>query len=183
VRLPNWRPELPDVEIRRVYLHWTAGDYHTVFPAYHFCVALDAAGEPVVCATNDLRANARELSAGDDPPEYAAHVAGRNSFACGIAVAAMAGATPQHFGAFPLRDDLVDALCRVTALVCARYSIAIAPGSVATHAEAALEDGYFGAGEDERWDIARLKGDARPLVPADALATAEELRARIRRMG
>ncbi len=180
MRLPNWRPELPAVEVRRVYLHWTAGDYRTVFPAYHFCVALDEAGEPIVCATSDLRANARDLSTAGDLP-YAAHVAGRNSYACGLAVAAMAGATPHDFGAFPLRDDLLDALCRVAAVVAAHYAVPVEPGFVATHAEAALEDGYFGAGDDERWDIARLVPDARPLCPDEAGRTGDLLRARILR--
>jgi hypothetical protein len=173
---------LPDAEVRRVYLHWTAGDYRTVFAAYHFCVALDEAGRTIVCATNDLRANARDLSASGDAP-YAAHVAGRNSFACGIAVAAMAGATPHDFGAFPLRDDLIEGLCRVAAVVCARYAIPVTAGQVATHAEAALEDGYFGAGPEQRWDIARLAPEARPLEPADASRTGAVLRAEISRLG
>jgi hypothetical protein len=171
---------LPEVEVRRVYLHWTAGDYRTVFPAYHFCVALDEACEPIVCATHDLRANALDLSAAGDLP-YAAHVAGRNSYACGLAVAAMAGATPHDFGAFPLRDDLLEALCRVAAIVAAHYAIPVEPGFVATHAEAALEDGYFGAGDDERWDIARLAPDPHPLRAEEATLIGDLLRARIRR--
>jgi hypothetical protein len=163
-------------------LHWTAGDYRTVFPAYHFCVALDEQGEPIVCATADLRANARDLrSAGE--VDYAAHVAGRNSFACGIAVAAMEGATPGDFGAFPLRDDLLASLCRVAAAVCRRYAISIERGGVETHAEAAVEDGYFGAGPEQRWDIARLRPEARPLEPGEARRTGDALRDRIRRLG
>lgn len=181
MRLPNWRPSLPEADIRKIFLHWTAGDYRTVFPAYHFCVALDEAGLPIVCATSDLRANARELAGVEEP--YAAHVQGRNSFACGIAIAAMAGATPSDFGPFPLRDDLVGALCLVAARICSRYAIPIGPGSVATHAEAALEDGYYGAGEEQRWDIARLEPEARSLVPEDAIRTGDALRERICRMG
>jgi len=50
-----------------------------------------------------------------------------------------------------------------------------------THAEAALHDGYFGTEPEQRWDIARLKPEPRPLVEQDALDTGEELRARIRR--
>lgn len=165
--------------MRRVYLHWTAGDYWTVFPAYHFCVALDEEGEPIVCSTHDLAANARDVARGEAP--YAAHVAGRNSYACGLAVAAMAEATPHDFGAYPLRDDLIAVLSEVAAAICARYRIPIEPGYVSTHAEAALEDGYFGSGPDERWDIARLAPDARPLRPQEARDVGDVLRAAIRR--
>jgi hypothetical protein len=166
--------------VRRIFLHWTAGDYRSVFPAYHFCVALDEDGLPIVCETADLRANARALSAADEG--YAAHVAGRNSFACGLAVAGMAGAAPHDFGAFPLREDMLDALCTVAAAICARYRIPIRAEFVGTHAEAAVEDGYFGSGDEQRWDIARLAADARPLVPEDAKRVGDALRARISRM-
>jgi hypothetical protein len=93
----------------------------------------------------------------------------------------MAGATPHDFGAFPLRDDLLEALCRVAAIVAAHYAIPVEPGFVATHAEAALEDGYFGAGDDERWDIARLAPDPHPLRAEEATLIGDLLRARIRR--
>jgi hypothetical protein len=181
VHLPNWHPRLPDLDLRTIVLHWTAGDYRTVYPAYHFCVALDDAGEPIVCATRDLALNARDVRTGD--AEYAAHVAGRNSFACGLAVCGMARAAPHDFGPFPLRDDMLDGLCRIAAALCAQYGIAIEPHAVFTHAEAAIADGYFGAGENERWDIARLAPASSPLVAAEAREIGDALRERIRRLG
>jgi hypothetical protein len=177
--LPKWRPELPECDLRRIYLHWTGGDYGTAFAAYHFCVALGSEGVPIVCATHELRANARDLRlapAGD----YAAHTQGRNSFACGLAVAGMRNATPADFGAFPLRDDLVAALCAVAARIAERYAIPLDAAHVMTHAEAALEDGYFGAAPEQRWDIARFSPEPRPLEPADAARAGESLRERIR---
>jgi hypothetical protein len=51
---------------------------------------------------------------------------------------------------------------------------------VLTHAEAAVADGYFGCGPDERWDIARLTPDVVPLVSSDAARAGDALRARIR---
>jgi hypothetical protein len=50
-----------------------------------------------------------------------------------------------------------------------------------SHAEAAVHDGYFGTQPEERWDIARLQPDSRPLVPQDAADVGEELRSRMRR--
>lgn len=172
-------PSFAAGEIRQIYLHWTAGDYASVFPAYHFCVALGADGVPLVVATHDVRANMRDVRAGLVP--YAAHTAGRNSFALGLAICAMAGAEPGDFGRFPLRDDLVDACCEFAAHACVAYGIVIDATTVLTHAEAALADGYFGCEPDERWDIARLVPSATPLEADDARRTGELLRARIRK--
>jgi len=175
MRLPNgWPPG----DLRRLYLHWTAGDYATVFPAYHVCVALDPRGEPVAQWTHDLRANMRDVREPGAP--YAAHTAGRNSFAIGLAICGMRDATPHDFGAFPLLEPMLALGCATAARLCAFYGIAIEPAYVLTHAEAALADGYFGSGDDQRWDIARLSPAAAPLVPGDAARTGDELRARIR---
>ena len=168
---------LEQQELRTVYLHWTAGDYEETYPAYHFCIALRG-GIPAVVATHALEANARDVrQAGSG---YAAHVAGRNSFAIGVAICGMRDATPQDFGPFPLRDDMVELACAHVAKLCAAYGIPVDAEHVRTHAEAAVDDGYFGVGEDERWDVARLRARARPLSPADARAIGDELRTRIR---
>ncbi len=171
-------PSFPPGVIRRIYLHWTGGDYATVYPAYHFCVSLASDGKPAVVATHDIRANMRDVTAGDAP--YAAHTAGRNSYALGVAICGMADAVPGDFGRYPLRDDLIAAGCALAARACAAYALPIDPGAVLTHAEAALADGYFGCGEGERWDIARLAAERRPLDPDDAGRTGDLLRARIR---
>ncbi len=156
-------------------LHWTASDYETVFAAYHFC--LSGAADVVVHATHDLRANMRDVRAGAKA-EYAAHTLGRNSFAAGIAICGMRDATPADFGAFPLTPAQIDALCLVTACLVRTYRIALT--DVRTHAEAALDDGYFGAGgDDERWDIARLAPAARQLAAADARTVGDQLRAHV----
>ncbi len=165
-------------DLRAIYLHWTAGDYRTTYPAYHFCVALGDDGRPTVVATHDARANMRDVRAGDAP--YAAHTAGRNSFALGLAICGMAGAEPADFGDYPLRDDLVRTFCELAAYAARAYGIAIDAEHVMTHAEAALVDGYFGTSDDERWDIARLRPEARPLASDDARRTGDELRARMR---
>jgi hypothetical protein len=138
---------------------------------------LTGATDVRVHATHDLRANMRDLRV-DRAGGYAAHTQGRNSFAAGIAICAMRAATPHDFAAFPLTREQVDALCLVAARIVRHYGIALA--NVRTHAEAALDDGYFGAaGADERWDIARLSASARPLVPAEATAVGERLREQI----
>ena len=163
--------------LRTVYLHWTAGDYVQTYPAYHFCIALRD-GVPTVVETHALDANARDVREAGEP--YAAHVAGRNSFAIGVAICGMRDATPSDFGAFPLREDMVEAACALVARLCSRYKIAIDAEHVRTHAEAAVDDGYFGAAADERWDVARLAPEPRPLDAADARVVGDRLRERVR---
>ncbi len=170
-------PTLGDGMLRTVYLHWTAGDYAQTYDAYHFCIALRE-GAPVVVQTHALEANARDVR--EPGGSYAAHVEGRNSFAIGVAVCGMQDASPHDFGPYPLREDMLDAACALVARVCARYRIPIDAEHVRTHAEAAVDDGYFGADVDERWDIARLASDPRPLAAADARAAGDALRERIR---
>ncbi len=166
---------MPAGDLRSISLHWTAGDHETTYPAYHFCVA--GAAEPYVHHTHDLRENMRDVRA-DPALPYAAHTRGRNSWSIGIAVAAMRDAIPSDFGPFALREAQVDALCRVAATLARFY--AIDPAAIRTHAEAALDDGYFGAGSDDvRWDIARLRPSAAPLEPREATATGDWFRTRI----
>jgi hypothetical protein len=155
-------------------LHWTGADYERVFPAYHFCLA--GAAEIVVHATHDLCANMRDVRADPGLP-YAAHTANRNSFAIGIAACGMADALPGAFGPAPLTKAQCAGLIRVSARLAAHYAIPLA--AIRTHAEAACEDGYFGAGEDERWDIARIAPSPAPLEPREAAATGDWFRTRI----
>ncbi len=173
-RVRDWRPLFPPGDLSGIALHWTAADYDAVFPAYHLC--LRGADDVHVVHTHDLRANMRDLTAGQSEP-YAAHVAGRNSRTVGIAVCAMGGATPHDFGRWPLTAAQVDALARVARIVAERYAIPLA--AIRTHAEHACDDGYFGAGDDERWDIARLAPSDARLDPAEAATVGNFLRRRI----
>lgn len=155
-------------------MHWTAGDYDSVFPAYHFC--LSGAREIVVHHTHDLRANMRDVRAEPSLP-YAPHTRGRNAWSIGLSIAAMRDATPSNFGAFPLTEEQLDGLCRVAARLAAFYSIEV--GAIRTHAEAGRDDGYFGDGDEQRWDIARLRPSNEPLVVAEATSTGDWFRSRI----
>ena len=178
--LESWQPKLPKGPIENIYTHWSAHDYQSVFPAYHFCVATRADGKLVVANTHDVRENMRNVYEAPDEP-YAAHTRGRNSFALGISIMAMEGAKPADFGAYPLTEPLIDGLCKVGAYLAKYYGVPVDADHIMSHAEAALHDGYFGTAENERWDIARLRADSRPLVPQDAIDVGEELRARMRR--
>ena len=168
----------PPGDLRRIVLHWTAGDYRTLSPSYHVCVALDARERPVARQTHDLRANMRDTRVPGAP--YAAHTSGRNAYAIGIAICAMRDATPHDFGHYPLRPGALALACETAARLAAFYAIPVDREHVATHAEHALADGYFGCGDDERWDVARLEPSPDPLQPDDARRAGDRLRGMIR---
>ncbi|HYW53960.1 MAG TPA: hypothetical protein VE826_08320 [Dongiaceae bacterium] len=160
--------------MRSIYLHWTGHGYDEVFPAYHFCISRP--DDVLVHQTHDLRANMQDVRRESALP-YAPHTRGRNSWAIGLSIAAMQEAKPDDFGPFPITQPQLDALCEVAARLAAFYGISVA--AVRTHAEAALEDGYFGDGPDQRWDIARLRAAPEPLRPAEATETGDWFRQRI----
>ena len=175
VPLREWRPILPEGELRSISLHWTAHGYDEVFAAYHFCITRP--DEVVVHHTHDLRENMRDVRLAPDRP-YAAHTRGRNAWAAGIAIAAMRDATPSDFGPSPLTGAQLDGMCAVAATLARFYAIDVA--AIRTHAEAALDDGYFGAGSDDlRWDIARLRPAPEPLEPDEATRAGDWFRERV----
>jgi hypothetical protein len=174
VPLRDWRPSLPEGDLRSISLHWTAGDYATVYPAYHFCVS--GARDVVVHHTHDLRENMRDVRTDPSLP-YAAHTRGRNSWSIGLSIAAMHDAVPSNFGPFPVTEEQLEALSAVAATLARFYDIDVA--AIRTHAEAALDDGYFGEGEDQRWDIARLRPSPETLQPSEAASTGNWFRSRI----
>lgn len=177
--LSSWHPSFPEGRIDRIYLHWSGGDYTTVYPSYHYCITYDPVRGVQAIATHDLRANMRDVYV-DAAAEYAAHTYRRNSYAAGLSVMAMKDACPRNFGAFPLREDMIDGMCGVAAAIATHYGIPVDAEHVMTHAEAAVQDGYFGTAEDERWDIACLQPVTGSLTAADAERTGDVLRARIR---
>lgn len=175
VPIREWNPVFPPGDLRTIWLHWTAHDYDAVFPAYHYC--LTGANAVIVHHTHDLRRNMRDVRA-DPSVSYAAHTWHRNSWAIGLSIAAMEGATPSDFGAYPLTEPQLEAMCVVAARLAASYAIDVP--AIRTHAEAAIDDGYFGAGSDElRWDIARLRPAPDRLVPSEATRAGEWFRSRI----
>lgn len=175
VPLREWRPDLPEGDLRAISLHWTAHDYDQVFPAYHYCISRP--DDVLVHHTHDLRENMRDVKLDPERP-YAPHTRGRNAWAIGLSVAAMEGSTPWDFGPYPITEAQIDGICRVAATLASFYEIDVA--AIRTHAEAARDDGYFGAGDNNlRWDIARFRPSPDPLVVEEATACGDEFRRRI----
>jgi hypothetical protein len=171
--------EFPRGRLDRIYLHWSAGDYTTTFPVYHYCITWDGETAAVV-NTHDLRANMRDVYFDDERP-YAAHTSRRNAYSAGLSVMGMQGATPEDFGDYTLREECLDAMCALAAELSTAFDIDVDSDHIMTHAEAAILDGYFGLGDDHRWDMALLVPTYAPLTPEIAKTTGDELRARIAR--
>jgi hypothetical protein len=185
---------LPEVErggLRRISLHWSATPYgwarerasHGLALPYNVVVDRSAPGEEQLVTGMSAAVNARELSLDlAANVDYCASVRGRNSHGVAASISAMAGARPSAFGDAPIDAAQVEFLCAAAGALCAKYGIdARAAEACYTHAEAALWDGYFGTGDDERWDLCVLEptnagGDA---LAALAPRTGDRLRARI----
>lgn len=158
--------------LKRIVLHWTGGG-PTVSDLdrehYHFIVGQDCkvvAGK-MKPEDNDNTADGR----------YAAHTLNCNTGAIGIAVAGMSGAVERPFsaGAFPIRQDQVEAFCRLAGDLARRYGIPVGATTVLTHAEVQPTLGIMQRG---KWDICWLPGMDRP---GDPIAVGDTLRAMIRK--
>ena len=131
--------------IDKIYLHWTAGNYHQFFRDYHFCIDEDGA---IIASTDDLT-------------ERKAHTYMRNSNAIGIALCCCADARcwadgTVDFGSVPPTPAQIDSMAQVVAVLCEELGLVINANNVMTHCEAAEEDGYGPSTTCERWDLWRL---------------------------
>lgn len=136
----------------KLYLHWSAGHYHSLFEDYH--VNIDGDGN-IYVATEDLS-------------EVLNHTYRRNTGSIGIALACCAGATSDCLGDEPPTKKQIEAMARVIAVVAKALDLTIDLDRVMTHGEAGdnmdgLEphEQYGMNSTCERWDLAILRnGDA-----------------------
>lgn len=152
-------PSISVGDIRRVYLHWAVAPFGCTFKDYNFMVNL-VNGKWVIQTTGDPRDNVPGLTSA---PTHS-HTWHRNSWALGIAIGGMDGATQSNFGKDAVELHELEYLCAAAAIVCKKYGVQAndyaSKGqtgphemTVMTHAEAAIQDGYFG----ERWDLAEFE--------------------------
>lgn len=138
--------------IHNLYMHWSVGPYGRTYDDYNVCVPVRD-GQAVAEITQNPRHNAVDIDAAisnDSNYAYAAHTYHRNSWALGVAVCCMLGATESNFGAFPVTQEQLEVMCAVIGALGHKYNVDVSDANkVMTHAEAAVLDGYFG----ERWDL------------------------------
>jgi hypothetical protein len=135
-------------KIFKIYLHWTAGNYHQFFEDYH--LNIDKDGEIVLMH--------------EDLTKVIAHTWHRNTGAIGIALCCAVGAVANNgldtdFGKQPPTGAQIESLSRVLAILADVLAIEINTQTILTHCEAASLDGYgpFSGDAQTRWDLWFLK--------------------------
>ena len=135
--------------IDRLYIHWTAGHYDSVFGDYH--INITGAGETYL-STDDLTA-------------VLAHTWHRNTGAIGIALCCCVDATINcdgtfSFGSEPPTDLQIEKTAQVIAVLADVLGLPIDAEHVLTHAEVGDLDGYgpaeIGTKDFEKWDLWQL---------------------------
>jgi hypothetical protein len=168
-------PAIPTGDVRRIYLHWAVAPFGCVFDDYNAMVDLEN-DRWVLKITRNPQNNIPGLN--QDP--MAEHTWHRNSWALGIAIGGMDGATTHNFGQDPVQLHELQYLCAGAAALALKYDVQAdddlggGEHTIMTHAEAALQDAYFG----ERWDLAMFEPGL--LTPDGARYHGNLLRSRIR---
>lgn len=137
----------------KIYLHWSAGKYGTVFSDYH----INITGEGIIyCTVNDLSI-------------VLPHTYKRNSGSIGVSLCCAYNATSRDIGPYPPTAIQIDALAQVGCILADALKIPITKNRIMTHGEAAdNEDGlwthekYGPKNGCERWDLEYLGTDESP---------------------
>jgi hypothetical protein len=145
---------MPDCDMDKVIVHWTAGAYAvsaTDKEHYHIIIGGDGT---LYRGNYSIKANVST----SDADGYAAHTKSCNTRAIGISAACMAGAVESPFspGAYPLTRLQWATLAQVAAELCAKYGIPVSPGTVLQHGEV---EKNLGVPQSGKWDITRLPWD------------------------
>lgn len=137
----------------KVYLHWSAGRYDSVFDDYH--INITGAGK-IFVTTNDLS-------------EIKSHTWRRNTGSIGISLCCAYNATSSDLGEYAPTDIQIETIAKVIDVVATGLWLTINKEHVLTHGEAAdNEDGiwchepYGPKNGCERWDLEFLETSESP---------------------
>ena len=137
----------------KVYLHWSAGRYDSVFDDYH--INITGAGK-IFVTTNDLS-------------EIKSHTWRRNTGSIGISLCCAYNATSNDLGEYAPTNIQIETIAKVIDVVATGLWLTINKEHVLTHGEAAdNEDGiwchdpYGPKNGCERWDLEFLETSESP---------------------
>jgi hypothetical protein len=141
---------MPDAAMKRIHIHWTAGAYNAGTKdkaSYHILVESDG-----TLVRGDKPIDANAAGSGKTP---ASHTKNANTGAIGVSLCCMAGAKEKPFdaGSKPMKAEQWEAMIAVVAQLARRYSIAVTPTSILTHAEVQPNLSIL---QDGKWDITHL---------------------------
>lgn len=130
----------------KIYLHWTAAGYHTVFADYH----INITGDGTIYATTD------------DLNEVLNHTWKRNTGSIGVSLCCAYDAGSEDLGDYPPTPEQIEAMAQVTATLCDALGLPIDKQHVLTHGEAANnEDGLHTHEPYAWWNDGYGDGDTR----------------------
>lgn len=144
---------MPNAKMRRIHVHWTAGNYKaSETDKKHYHILIEGDGTPVK-GTPSIKLNESPVKAG-----YAAHTLNANGDAIGVSMCCMAGAVERPFkpGSAPMTRAQWANAVRAVAELSVRYSIAVTPTTILTHAEV---QNNLGIAQRGKWDVAILAFD------------------------
>lgn len=131
----------------KIYLHWSAGTYQTLFDDYHI----------------NITGEGRIFIAEEDLSAVLSHTYMRNTGSVGIALACAYGATTDCLGSYAPTPVQIEVMAQTIAAVADGLRLTIDRERVMTHGEAAdNEDGleicepYGPKNSCERWDLEYL---------------------------
>jgi hypothetical protein len=137
---------LPDADMKRVILHWTAGGYTASDDDkqhYHFMVEQ---GGQLVKGHHSVADNETTRDR-----VYAAHTRMCNTGSIGVAICGMAGSDPRGpFGDYPVTHAQYEIACRIVAELCIAYGIPVARHTVLNHGEVKK---ILGVSQRGKWDV------------------------------
>lgn len=148
LEIEDIRNAAKNANIKRIYLHWSAGHYHQVYEDYHLSIDEDGS---VYAPDNDLNFNKLRY-----------HTWHRNTGSIGISVCGCYGANALegwncNLGDEGVTNKQIETMAFVVAVICKYANVPIY--DVLTHCEIAMYDGYGpGSGDSEtRWDLWYLR--------------------------
>lgn len=130
----------------KIYLHWTAGGYDTVFSDYHICI----------------RGNGDVVYMVDALSRYCPATYMRNGGSVAVSLCCCVGATTKDLGINPPTEIQIERMAQVVAGLCEGLWLTCDKYHVLTHGEAANnEDGIYCHAPYAVWNDAEGSGDTR----------------------
>ncbi len=123
---------MPNCSMKRIILHWTAGDHKaSSSDTGHYHILIEDDGK-LVRGTHSIKDNVST-----DDNNYAAHTLNLNTGSIGISVCCMEGAkeSPFNAGASPMTRTQWETMAQVAAELCDFYDIPVTPKTVLGHGE------------------------------------------------
>lgn len=160
-------------KLKRIHWHWTAGAdgvNEIERDSYNWIVGRDG------LVTEGSFPWQRQIPP-LNPGRYAAHTLSANSWAGGLALDAMAGASERPFnaGRYPITEAQLASAVRLCARLCRDHGITVDRKTVLTHAEVGIT---LGIPQRNKWDITWIPG---MVGPGNPIAVGDVIREMVRK--